>query len=172
MRISLIAAMTDNRVIGRDGGMPWHLPADLAYFKRTTLGHHVIMGRKTIESFGRPLPRRTNVIISRQSDYVFPGATVVGSLEAGIEVARRADETEVFIGGGQVIYDLALPIAHRIYLTVIHATLNGDTFFPEFDESDWRCVSEEDRAVDEKNEFAMTFRVYERAQPYPSQTSR
>ena len=162
MRTSLIAAMTENRVIGHDGGMPWHLPADLAYFKRLTMGHHVIMGRRTIESFGRLLPGRTNVIISRQPGYVFPGATIVSTLEAGLVQAKQAGETEAFIGGGQAIYELALPIAQRIYLTVIHATLAGDTFFPEFQESAWRRVSEEHRSADDENEHAMTFSVYER----------
>jgi len=135
-RISIIVAYATNRVIGRDGKMPWHLSEDLKRFRRLTMGHHILMGRKTWESIGRLLPGRKHVIISRKSGYNVPGATVVDSLEAAIAAAR--DDSEIFAIGGGEIYALALPIADRIYSTEIDRKYEGDTCFPELEEGKWR----------------------------------
>ena len=135
-RISIIVAYATNRVIGRDGKMPWHLSEDLKRFRRLTMGHHILMGRKTWESIGWLLPGRKHVIISRKSGYNVPGATVVDSLEAAIAAAR--DDSEIFAIGGGEIYALVLPIADRIYATEIDRKYEGDTCFPELEEGKWR----------------------------------
>jgi dihydrofolate reductase len=159
--VSIIAAVADNGVIGRDGGLPWHLPADLKRFKKLTTGHHMVMGRRTWDSIGRrPLPGRPTIVVSRDPAFVAEGARVARSLEEALELAAGADE--VFIAGGQVIYREALPVADRVYLTRVHASFEGDTFFPAFDASAWRVVFEERHEADEKNPHAHTFRVYER----------
>lgn len=129
MIISIIAAMASNGAIGRDGGLPWHLPADLRRFRELTTGHTVIMGRKTFESIGRPLPERVNIVITRQAGFGEPGVTVAGSLEEALSMA--SGEGEVFICGGGEIYLQALPLADRIYLTLIDRPFDGDAFFPE-----------------------------------------
>ena len=160
MIVSLVAAMSENRVIGRDGGLPWRLPRDMQHFKRTTVDHTVIMGRKTFEEVRRPLANRRNVVISRRSDFRPHGVTVVPTLEEAL--ALGATEDEVFVIGGGEIYRLALPRADRIYLTIVHATVEGDTWFPEFESSAWVIDEEERVEADEKNEYAMTFRRYSR----------
>ncbi len=165
MIISLIAALSDNYVIGRNRGMPWHMPADLKYFFQTTRNHHVIMGRKTFNEFGvsKPLPHRTNLVISRQKDLKIPGAYVFHSLDDALEFARKNGETETFIIGGGEIYRQALPLADRMYLTFIHTIIpDGDTFFPSFDKNEWVLVKEKFLKADAENPFDLTFRVYHR----------
>lgn len=160
--LSMIVAHADNRVIGKDNDMPWHLPADLAYFKKTTLGKPVIMGRKTFESIGRPLPGRLNIVISRDPDYQADGVTTVTSVEKAIDAAESSDEIMV-IGGG-AIYAHCLDKADRLYITHIKAAIPGDTTFPVYQSEQWRKVSSELRAADEKNCYDLDFCVYERQQ--------
>ena len=131
MTISIIVAMTADRVIGRDNTLPWRLPADLRRFKRLTLGHHLVVGRKTWESIGRPLPGRKMVVITRQRNFRADGVEVVHYVDDALAVARKNGEDEVFIAGGEDIYRQTLARAHRLYLTRVHATLEGDAFFPE-----------------------------------------
>ncbi|REL31724.1 type 3 dihydrofolate reductase [Thalassotalea euphylliae] len=159
--LSMIVAHADNRVIGKDNDMPWHLPADLAYFKQTTLGKPVIMGRKTFESIGRPLPGRQNIVITRNASYVADGVEVVDSIEAALALTQGVEEVMV-IGGG-AIYQHCLPAADKLYITHIEASIEGDTQFPEYDvEKDWLLTSNTVRAADEKNAYALNFCVYER----------
>jgi len=159
--VSIIVAVADNDVIGRDGGLPWHLPADLKRFKRLTSGHQMVMGRRTWDSIGRrPLPGRPTIVVSRDPSFVAEGAQVARSVEEALELAAGADE--VFIAGGEAIYRAALPVADRIYLTRVHACFDGDTHFPAFDANDWQVVVEERHEPDEKNPYAHTFLVYER----------
>lgn len=132
---SLVVARARNGVIGRDNALPWRLPADLAYFKQVTLGHPIIMGRRTWESIGRPLPGRRNIVVSRNPRYEAPGATVVSSLEEAWRAAGEAEEACVI--GGTSLFAEALPTADRIHLTEVEADVPGDTFFPEFDRSEW-----------------------------------
>jgi len=163
MRLSLLAALSQNRVIGQGGGLPWHLPDELRMLKRLTMGHCLLMGRKTYESIGRPLPGRTSIVISRNPDYdPHPEVVVVPSLEAALSAARSRDESEAFVFGGEAIYALALPRAERLYLTRVHATLEGDAFFPEVDEGDWIVASEEEHPADERHAYAFTFQVLDR----------
>lgn len=162
MVVSLIVALSTNRVIGRDGGLPWYLPADLRHFKRTTMGHHLIIGRRTWEEVGKPLPGRDMVVVTRSRDFAPEGVQVVRSVEQALEVAAADDEP--FIGGGAQIYRIALArkLVDRIYLTRIHAEVEGDTFFPEIDFDDWKLASEEHHEADDKNQFAYSFQVHER----------
>ncbi|GIU47629.1 type 3 dihydrofolate reductase [Shewanella sp. KT0246] len=138
MRIAMIAAMANNRVIGKDNKMPWHLPEDLKHFKAMTLGKPVVMGRKTFESIGRPLPGRHNIVITRQSDYQPDGVSCVNSFEAAKDLVSDCDEL-VVIGGGQ-LYKEILPVADILYLTFIDLTVDGDTFFPEWDDGNWKLT--------------------------------
>lgn len=154
--------MGKNRVIGANGVIPWRLPNELQLFKRVTMGHHIIMGRKTWESIGRLLPGRTTVIVTRQNDYTVPGALVASSIETAL--AACGDDSEVFVIGGGELYELALPLARRIYLTTVDVEPAGDTHMPEFDEADWREVSTESFAADEKHAHAYRFSVLERRQ--------
>ena len=160
MIVSLVAAMSENRVIGRSGGLPWRLPRDLQHFKRLTVDHTVIMGRKTFAEVNRPLANRRNVVITHNPEFRPHGVTVVPSLNEAL--ALGATEDEVFVIGGGEIYRLALPRADRIYLTVVHAVVEGDTFFPAFEGSAWVVESEVNHPADEKNPYAMTFRTYSR----------
>lgn len=160
MTISLIAAMSENRVIGRDGRVPWHLPADMRHFKQLTMSHPVVMGRKTFETLPKPLEGRRNIVVTRDPAYGAPGAEVVTSLDAALEATEDADEA--FVAGGEAIYAIALPHADRIYLTVVHAAVDGDTFFPPFDSTEWKMVSDEPHEADERHEFAFSFRLYAR----------
>lgn len=139
MRISLIVAVAENGVIGRDGDLPWRIPADLRFFKETTMGKPIVMGRKTFESIGRALPGRTNIVISRDSSFAADDIVVVGDLEAALVVA--GDVPEVMVIGGAQVYALALPRADRIYLTEVHAAPVGDVGFPELDPGVWRETS-------------------------------
>lgn len=151
--------MAKNRVIGNNNKMPWHLPADFAYFKKITSGHPIIMGRKTFESIGRPLPGRRNIVVSRNPVFRADGVDVVASLEAAIEVCGNADG---FVIGGATLYVQALPRVDRIYLTEVDASPEGDTLFPELDRNQWREIARERREVDGKNGHAMAFVVLER----------
>lgn len=160
MIVSLIAAMSTNRVIGRDGGLPWRLPEDLKHFKRLTVDHTVVMGRKTFDEIKRPLTNRRNVVITRRADFQPAGVHVVASLDEALALA--AGEDEVFVIGGGEIYRLALPRADRLYLTVVHAEVEGDTYFPAFEEDGWVLESESDHPADERHAFAFSFRNYRR----------
>jgi dihydrofolate reductase len=157
-RLNIIVAMARNRVIGIDNQLPWQIPGELKYFKGLTMGHHIIMGRKTYESIGRPLPGRTTIIVTRDSNYAQAGCLVAHSLP---EAIRFADgDEQVFFVGGSSLYEQALPLADRLYLTEIQADYDGDAYFPEFDRMVWREVSR-DKQVSEKG-LAFDYVVYER----------
>ena len=162
MAVSLIVAVSENGVIGRDGGLPWRLSADLKHFKRTTMGHHLIIGRRTWDEVGQPLPGRIMVVVTRSRDLQAEGATIVHSLAEALEVAR--DDDEPFIGGGAHIYRRAFEndLVDRLYITRVHAEVEGDTFFPDVDLDRWELVFEETHEADERNEFPYSFLVYER----------
>ncbi len=162
MRLSLIVAVAENGLIGRAGALPWRLSADLRRFKRLTMGHHLFLGRKTFESIGRPLPGRHLVVMSRDQEYSPAGVAVVASLPAALELAREAGEEEPFIGGGGQIYRLALPLVDRIYRTRVHATMDGDAFFPELAPDDWVVSEREELEADERNSHRTTFEVLDR----------
>ena len=158
--ISIIVAASTNNVIGVQGELPWRLSDDLKRFKAVTMGKPIIMGRKTWESIGRALPGRQNIVITRQPDYLADGCDVVESVDEAIAAAGDADE--VMVIGGSQIYDMALPLASRLYLTRVHAEVEGDAFFPVVDESEWRLVSDESHTSDERNDFDFSVLVYER----------
>ena len=159
-RLAVIVAASTNDAIGKDGDMPWHLSEDLKRFKRLTMGHHIIMGRKTYDSIGRLLPGRTTVIVTRQTDFVVPGATVVNSLSDALKVAANDDCP--FITGGAQIYELALPMVTEIFLTRIHATIEGDTYFPRVDWGDWQLVEETHGETDSDPPLKYSFQDYSR----------
>lgn len=168
MRISLIVAASENGVIGRDNDMPWRLPSDLKRFKKLTMGHPIIMGRKTFLSIGRALPGRLNIVLSRDETFCPDGVKVSRTLEDALALASAAQSDEAGLGaecfviGGAEIYRLALPLAHRLYLTRVHAELAGDAFF-EFEPSDWQVVSEEKAVKSEKDSHEISFITYDRA---------
>ena len=158
--MEIVVAMTSNHVIGQNGDMPWHLPADLVHFKELTSGHAIIMGRRTWESIGKPLPNRLNIVVTRQKDYAAEDVTVVHSLEDGIVAAGTQ---RIFLVGGGEMYKEALPIASKMHITRIDALIDGDTKFPEIDESIWQCKSRVNRSADEKNQYDLVFETWERA---------
>lgn len=158
--LSLVVAVADNAVIGRGGGLPWHLPADLRHFKVLTMGKPMLMGRRTWESLPGLLPGRTHIVLSRTPGYQAPGCTVVGSLEQALQAA--GDAPELMVIGGAALFAETLPRARRLYLTRIHATIEGDTFFPPYDPSQWRETAREHREADERNPYACTFITLER----------
>ncbi|MFO7828393.1 MAG: dihydrofolate reductase [Bacteroidales bacterium] len=158
--LSIIVAVAENNVIGKDNDLIWHLPRDLKHFKETTTGHYIIMGRKTFESNGRPLPNRTNVVITRDKNYSAEGCIVVHSLEEAIKEAKS--DPEAFIIGGGKIYELALPLVDRIYLTKIHHYFDGDTYFPEIDMDRWEVTDKLDFVPDEKNKYPFSILVLDR----------
>lgn len=165
MRITLIAAIARNGVIGRDGGLPWHLPADLKRFKEVTRGHQVVMGRRTFESLPGPLPKRRNIVVTRQADYQADGIEVAHSLEEAIAMAEaRAESPDevLFVLGGAVLYEAALPLADRLDLTMVDAEVDGDTRFPAFDESGWRETESIDHPADADHAMGFRVRVLER----------
>jgi dihydrofolate reductase len=156
MILSLIVAATENGVIGKDGKMPWRLPAESAYFKKTTLGHPVITGRKNYEAMGRPLPDRLNIVVSRQPDYrVESGVVVVHSLDEALALPAVKNAPEAFVIGGQQLYDLAMPLADKLYLTTIHTEINGDTFF-RYNPGEWKIIWSEKHLADSENKYAFT----------------
>lgn len=166
MKLALIAAYSQNRVVGFDNKLPWHLPEDLQYFKRCTSGKAIIMGRKTFESIGRPLPNRTNIVITRNAQFQAEGVKVVSNLEDAIEMAKAVNDVngvdEVMVIGGATIYELALPLADRLYLTHVHAHIEGDAYFPEVDFSKWHEMQRADYAASESNPYDYSFVVYEK----------
>ncbi len=165
MIISLIAAVSENQVIGKNNDLPWRLPDDMKYFMETTSGHHVIMGRKNYESLPgkfRPLPKRVNIVVTRQKDFEAKGCIIVHSIEQGIDAASQAGESELFIIGGAEIYKATLPMADRLYLTEIKATVAGDTWFPHFEKGDWEEISRVHHGADEKHTSSFDFVVYRR----------
>lgn len=162
MRVSLIAAVADNDVIGRGNELPWRLSSDLKRFKKLTLGHHLVVGRKTFESIGRALPERRMLVVSRGRPRLPPEAELVGSLAEAIERAAGRGEEELFVGGGAQIYAAALPVADRLYLTRVHGVVEGDTHFPPWRPDDWRLVGIERFEAGDKDELAHSFAVYDR----------
>ena len=162
MTISIIAALGRNRAIGYQNTLPWRLPADLQRFKQLTMGHHMLMGRKTFESIGRPLPGRTSIIITRQPDYKAEGCLITHSLAEAIALAKTRGEQEAFVIGGADIYAQALPLADRMYLTFVEAEPEADAFFPVFDEKRWETSEEAKFAADEKHQYAMKFATLKR----------
>lgn len=158
MKISIIVAFDENRLIGRNNELPWHLPADLKHFKTITMGHHIIMGRKTYDSIGKPLPGRVSVIITRQQDLHIENCMVVNNLEAALEKCKGQDE--IFIIGGAQIFKYAMPLATDLYITQIHTTFQGDTYFPEIPAHEWKEVSKEICKPDEKNKWEYAFIKY------------
>ena len=153
--VSIIVAADDHGGIGRDGGLPWHLPADLKRFKALTMGKPIVMGRKTWDSIGRPLPGRRSLVVSRQPGFTAPGAEVFGSLEAALAAATSAPETCVI--GGAEIYAQALPRAGIVHLTRVHTSAGADTFFPALDASDWEEIARDDHPADERHACGYSF---------------
>jgi dihydrofolate reductase len=162
MKISLIVAMSANRVIGRDNKMPWHLSADLKHFRALTMNAPILMGRKTFESIGKPLDGRTNLILSKNSNYQPEGCFVFNSFETALNAAQNYGE-ELFIIGGATLYEMTLPLAQRLYLTDIEAEFEGDTFFPEMDFNEWNEVACECVSDDEKVDFTYRFLTLEKS---------
>lgn len=170
MRVALIAAVARNGVIGRDGDLPWHLPRDLAWFRRKTWGRHVLLGRKTWESFGRPLVGRTLIAITRDPSYEVnaAGVLVAHSLQDALDVARRAGETEALVAGGAEIYRQALPQADRFYLTEVDAEPPGDTYFPDWDRAPWTETDRDEHPADSRHAHASRFLVLDRDRSEPA----
>ena len=163
MIISLIVAASENNVIGKNNDLPWRLPDDMKFFVRTTKGHHILTGRKNLQSFGKLLPNRTNIVLTRDKNFEFEGAIIFHELEQAIAYAEKNGESELMIIGGGEIYRQALPQADRIYLTRVHTEIEGDVFFPELNEDEWKLVSEDFHPKDEKHSYSFTFRTYERS---------
>ena len=159
--ISLIVAASTNNVIGAKGDLPWCLSADLKRFKELTMGKPIVMGRKTYDSIGRPLPGRQNIVITRNSDFVADGCDVVASIEAAVDAAGDAEE--IMVIGGSHIYEAFLPRADRIYLTRVQAEVEGDAYLPEFDNDDWQETVVKEHSADESNDYDVIFSIFERA---------
>lgn len=162
MTISCIVATAHNRVIGKDNDIPWYLPADLQYFKKTTIDHHIIMGRNCYTSIGKPLPKRTNIIITRDPFFISSNCLVARSIPEAIHKAHENGETEAFIIGGGQIYAQSVDLWDKLYLTEVDLAVEGDVFFPEIDMTQWEVLSEEKHSKDEKNDFDYTFKVLKR----------
>ena len=166
MKLAMIAAMAENRVIGRNNQLPWRIPSDLQFFKRVTLGKPVVMGRNTFESIGRPLPGRTNIVITRNLDYSAEGVVVAHSVEEGIERAKQIAERdgidEVMVIGGGELYAALLPLAQRLYITEVVAEFEGDAWFPEIDASEWGREVSEEHPQDDQNEYPYRFVILNR----------
>jgi dihydrofolate reductase len=160
MQLSIIVAMDRNRVIGKNDTLPWHISEDLKYFKRVTMGKPIVMGRKTHESIGRPLPGRENIILTRDKSYQAEGCTVLNSIEEILEHCKNVEE--VMVTGGSEVYKQTFGKVSRLYLTEVHAEVDGDTFFPEFNRDEWEEISREDFHKDEKNEFDYSFLILEK----------
>lgn len=166
MRLAVIVAVAENGVIGNNNALPWHLPADLQYFKRVTLGKPIVMGRNTFESIGRPLPGRSNIVVSRRQNYKPEGVQVVASLEQALElaadIAKSGDQDELMVIGGAAIYASAIPLADRLYITEVHATVEGDVHLPTVEWSQWHEVSREQHRAAEPDNVDFSFVVYQR----------
>lgn len=161
MTISLLVAVSENNVIGVDNQLPWHLPIDLKYFKETTSGHTILMGRKTYDSIGRPLPNRRNLVITHNPSFSAEGVTVFHSIQEALDTCMEEDE--VFIIGGGMIYKESLSLANKLYITRVHTHIaQGTAFFPEIDPEQWQLISEKPHPADEKNALACTFEIYQR----------
>ncbi|WP_316802829.1 dihydrofolate reductase [Pedobacter nototheniae] len=159
--LSIAVAVGENYAIGKNNQLLWHMPADLKFFKQTTSGHTVIMGRKTFESVGKPLPNRRNIVITRDTTLKIEGVEVVNSLDEAISISKD-EEKDVFIVGGAEIYRQALPKTDTLFLTTIHHNFDADTFFPEIDRNEWKVLSSEPHKADEKNKYDYTFEVLAR----------
>ncbi len=168
MRVALIAAIADNGVIGRQGDMPWRLPADLKHFRRLTMDHHLIVGRKTWQSIGKPLAGRRILVVTRSGKLDRPGAEPCPSLDEALSRAAAAGDDEPFIAGGAQLYAVALPIADRLYLTRVHANPAGDVHFPPFDAAVWRLVERWEREPDARNPHRLSFETYDRLPGSPA----
>ncbi len=162
MTISFVVAASENHVIGKDNKLPWHLPNDLKFFKNTTWAMPVIMGRKTFESFGKALPGRTNIVITRQTDWKADGVIAVNTLAQAVEAAAETDTKEAFIIGGGDIFLQSWPKADKIYITRVHAEFEGDTFFPEIAGNEWQLESDIEFEADEKHRYSYSFQVWRR----------
>lgn len=165
MKISLIAAVAHNHVIGKDNDLPWHLPDDMKFFMQTTKGHHCIMGRKNYDSIPekfRPLPNRTNIVVTRQREFKAPGCLVVHTLKRAFEIARNNGEGEVFVIGGAEIYRASMEVADILYLTEIQADIEGDTYFPFFDKQHWQETSRKHHPTNDRHAYAFDFVTYVR----------
>jgi len=162
MRLSIVVAMDDNRLIGSKNQLPWHLPADLAYFKKLTTGKPILMGRKTYDSIGRPLPNRRNIVITRNSNISIPGCEVVSSIDDALELTK--DDLEVMVIGGASLCEQLLPKVNRLYITKIDGEFEGDVFFPKYDDFDWLEVSCESHPKDNSNAYSYKFIVLDRVQ--------
>lgn len=162
MIISQIIAASLNNVIGKNNALPWKMPTDMAYFKNTTWGHHIVTGRKNYEAEGKALPGRVNIVLTRSLDYKIPDGIVVQRFDDAVAIAAQVDEEELFVVGGAEIYRLAMPYTDRIYLTRIHSEIDGDTFYPEPDWAEWNEISKESHLKDEQNPYDFDFIVFER----------
>jgi dihydrofolate reductase len=162
MIISQIVAVSLNNVIGKDAGLPWHMPTDMAWFKKKTWGHHIVTGRRNYEAEGKALPGRVNIVLTRNHNFNIEDGIVLHELAQAIDFAKKAGENELFIVGGEEIYKLAMPVTDRIYLTRIHAEVEGDTFYPVLDFKTWKQKSIDKRKADENNPFDYDFITYER----------
>lgn len=160
MKTAFVVAMDEKGLIGRDNDLPWRLSADLQYFRRITMGKPILMGRKTHESIGRALPGRQNIVVSSLADYQAEGCDVVDSIKAALELAADADE--VMVIGGSSLFKQMFDIADKLYLTRVHAKLEGDTWFPQWDKTQWQLISQESHPADDKNDYAYSFEVYQR----------
>nr|AIA12945.1 Dihydrofolate reductase [uncultured bacterium] len=157
MIVAQLVAMDERRGIGKQGGLPWRLSTDMKRFRELTMGHHIVVGRKTFESIGKPLAGRQMIIVTRDRDYKVAGCFTVHSIAEALELARARGETELFICGGAEVYRETLDLTERIYLTAVHADSHADTFFPEFNRDEWLATASEPHAADEKNEYPFTF---------------
>lgn len=162
MKISCIVAVSKNNVIGQNNQIPWYLPADLQYFKKKTIDHHIIMGRNCFDSIGKPLPKRTNVIVTRDTFFISSNCIVTHSIEEALHIAHKNGESEVFIIGGGQIYNQTIDLWDRLYLTEVDCHVEGDVHFPEIDFNEWKLVQEAKHSMDEKNHFDYTFKIFER----------
>jgi dihydrofolate reductase len=160
--IAIVVAVAENNVIGKDNQLIWHLPADLRHFKQKTMGHPMIMGRKTFEAIGKPLPGRTTILVTRQHDFQAEGCLVVHSMKEAVDKGMALDKEQISIVGGAEIYKQAMPFVDTIYLTRVHHTFEGDTYFPELQDKDWEQVSAEHHQPDEKNKYSYTFQELRR----------
>lgn len=162
MIVSAIVAKAANNIIGKDNTLPWHLPSDLKWFKQKTSGHHVIMGRKSFESLGRPLPNRTNIVVTANTQFFHSKCVIVRSIDEALKYAHNHGEEEVFILGGGQVYHQTRNLWDRLYLTEVNAVVEGDTYFPEIDLKDYNLTFQEFHSADDKHQFPFTFKVYQR----------
>jgi len=164
MTLSILVILSTNNVIGRDNKLPWHMPADLKRFKNLTMGHHILMGRRTFNEIKKPLPGRVNVVITRDPHFTAEGVAIARSIDEAISKAEAAGDLEVFLIGGGEIFNQVIHIADRMYITRIHADIDGDTYFPEFDDvNEWKLIDAEHFEADEKNAYPYSFLTYVRA---------